>query len=91
MRLDTSQYIPVNFTKSADDLEGGSNVQNMVIGALFLAVLYQLFKGKRGGASTGRKVKGKKDAGKPDDKKGGFFGGGGGMNDMFGMSKSNAK
>jgi AFG3 family protein len=91
MRLDTSQYVPVNFTKSADDLEGGSNLQNMVIGALFLAVLYQLFKGKRGGASTGRKMKGKKDAGKPDDKKGGFFGGGGGMNDMFGMSKSNAK
>ena len=88
MRLETSQWIPVNFTKSADDLSGGSNLQNMVIGALFLAVLYQLFKGKGNSASTGRKVK--KDAGKTDDKKGGFFGGGG-MNDMFGMSKSNAK
>jgi len=39
--------------------------------------------------STGLKKGKKADSSK--DKKGGFFGGGGGMNDMFGMSKSNAK
>ena len=43
---------------------------------------------KGGGAATGKKLK--KDGTKNEEKKGGFFGGGG-MNDMMGMSKSNAK
>ena len=48
-----------------------------------------MYRGKKGGgAATGKKIK--KDSSKPEEKKGGFFGGGG-MNDMFGMSKSNAK
>ena len=91
MKIDMSQWIPVSFTKSGEDLNGSSPIANIIIGTFFLAVLYQLFKGnKKGGsgAATGKKIK-KGDRAK-DDKKGGFFGGGGGMNDMFGMSKSNA-
>ena len=86
------QWIPVNLTKSSQDLSQNSNVMNILVGGLFLAVLYQLFRGgNRGGPATGRKM-GKKDLGKNEEKKsGGLFGGGGGMNDMFGMSKSNAK
>ena len=93
MKIDMSQWIPVSFTKSGDDINGSSPVTNMIIGAAFLAILYQLFKGnkKGGGAATGKKLK-KGGDGAKDEKKGGFFGGGGGMNDMFGgMSKSNAK
>jgi AFG3 family protein len=61
---------------------------NVAIGAMFLAFFYQIYKGRNGKPSTGKKS-GKGAAG-DKDKKGGFFGGGG-MNDMFGMSKSNAK
>lgn len=90
MKIDMSQWIPVSFTKSGEDINGSSPMTNMIIGAAFLAILYQIFKGnkKGGGAATGKKLK--KSDGAKDDKKGGFFGGGG-MNDMFGMSKSNAK
>lgn len=65
---------------------------NMLVGAVFLAVLFQLFRGRGGGPVTGKKM-GKKDLGKTGEEKksGGLFGGGGGMNDMFGMGKSNAK
>ena len=84
-----SQWIPVGFTKSADDLAPGNGVQNLVIGIFFLGILYQLMRGRKGGgAATGKKLK--KDGTKNEEKKGGFFGGGG-INDMMGMSKSNAK
>lgn len=49
---------------------------------------YQLYKGRNGNISTGLKKNKPKDA--PKDNKKGFFGGGG-LNDMFGMSQSNAK
>lgn len=61
---------------------------NILLFAFFLAFGYTLINKKNNGISTGMK-KGRKPADK--DKKGGFFGGGGGLNDMFGMSKSNAK
>ena len=63
---------------------------NVIIGGLFLVVLYSIFKGKNKGSGTATGKTIKKDATKKDDNKSGFFGGGG-MNDMFGMSKSNAK
>lgn len=64
-------------------------MMNVLIGAMFVAFFMQMYRG-RGGTkmSTGKKA-GKK-ATEDKEKKGGFFGGGG-MNDMFGMSKSNAK
>jgi AFG3 family protein len=52
---------------------------------MFALFFYNIFKNRNGKMSTGRKT-GKHDS----NKKGGLFGGGG-MNDMFGMSKSNAK
>lgn len=81
------EFIPVKVTNDGDnDLK--ANLMNLAIGAMFIAFFYQVYKGRNGNKpSTGKK------SGKPTDKKegGGFFGGGGGMNDMFGMSKSNAK
>ena len=66
-----------------------SSIMNVMIGALFLAFFYQIFKNRNGGGmSTGR------NAGKPTDSKkksGGFFGSKGGMGDMFNVGKSNAK
>lgn len=62
---------------------------NILIGGMFLAFFYSIYKNRNGNISTGLKKKGQvKD--QKDKKQGGFFGGGG-MNDMFGMSKSNAK
>jgi AFG3 family protein len=62
---------------------------NVLIGSMFVAFFYSIYKNRNTGISTGLK-KGKKSTDKSKDKKGGFFGGGG-MNDMFGMGKSNAK
>ena len=62
---------------------------NIFIGAIFLTFIYSIYKNKNQGMSTGLK-KGNKSK-DPKDKKGGGFFGGGGLNDMFGMSKSNAK
>jgi len=64
-------------------------MMNVFIGAMFLAFFYQIYKNRNGKMSTGKKT----GKGTKDDKKGrgsGLFGGGG-MNDMFGMGKSNAK
>ena len=61
---------------------------NILIGAMFIAFFYSIYKNRNTGMSTGLKKGKKGDTSK--DKKGGFFGGGG-MNDMFGMSKSPAK
>lgn len=61
---------------------------NVLIGAMFLTFIYSIYKNRNGKIDTGKKMGGKK--GDPEKKKGGFFGGGG-MDDMFGMSKSNAK
>lgn len=80
------EFIPVKVTNDGDkDLK--SNLMNLAIGAMFIGFFYQVYKGRNGNKpSTGKK------SGKPtDDKKGGGMFGGGGMNDMFGMSKSNAK
>ena len=79
------EFVPVKYTNSTEG-DAGANAINMVIGAMFLAFFYQIYKGRNGGMSTGKKT------GKPQDKdkKGGLFGGGG-LNDMFGMGKSNAK
>lgn len=55
---------------------------------MFLTFIYSIYKNRNGKIDTGKKMGGKK--GDPEKKKGGFFGGGG-MDDMFGMSKSNAK
>lgn len=65
----------------------GANLINLLIGALFLTFVFQIYKSRNGNVSTGKKT------GKPaeKDKKGGGFFGGGGMNDMFGVGKSNAK
>lgn len=63
---------------------------NILIGSMFLAFFYSIYKNRNNtGISTGLK-KSKKPSDSSKDKKGGFFGGGG-MNDMFGMGKSNAK
>mmetsp|Transcript_29901 Transcript_29901/g.45727 ORF Transcript_29901/g.45727 Transcript_29901/m.45727 type:complete len:424 (+) Transcript_29901:851-2122(+) len=61
---------------------------NIMIGALFLAFFYQIYKNRNGKVSTGKKAG--KAADNKDKKSGGFFGGGG-MNDMFNIGKSNAK
>jgi len=84
-----NDFIPVKYTNHGDE-NLSATVMNVLIGAMFLAFFYSIYKNRNGGVSTGLKKAGKpsKDA---KDKKGGFFGGGGGMGDMFGMSKSNAK
>mmetsp|Transcript_18256 Transcript_18256/g.31235 ORF Transcript_18256/g.31235 Transcript_18256/m.31235 type:complete len:694 (+) Transcript_18256:533-2614(+) len=83
-----SEYIPIRH-KNVMDEDSGSTIINVAILGMFLLLMYQIYKGRGGkGMSTGKKI------GKPaekDKKSGGLFGGGGGMNDMFGMSKSNAK
>lgn len=40
MKIDMSQWIPVSFTKSGDDISGSSPVTTMIIGAAFVAILY---------------------------------------------------
>jgi len=82
------EFVPVKYTNQ-DEGSLSANLMNVAIGAMFCAFFYSIYKGRNGTKpSTGKK------SGKPadkDKKSGGFFGGGGGMNDMFGMSKSNAK
>jgi ATP-dependent Zn protease len=85
----THDYIPVKFTSQEQEVAGNTFV-NIAVSALFIALFYQIFKNRNGkGIDTGRKTG--KSGSKPEEgKKGsGLFGGG--MNDMFGMSKSNAK
>ena len=83
-----NEFIPVKYDKNGDE-NLPLSMMNILIGAMFCAFFYSIYKNRNPGAATGLK-KGSKSASK-DDKKGGFFGGGGGMNDMFGMGKSNAK
>mgnify|MGYP000099858112 CR=1 FL=1 len=64
---------------------------NILIGGMFLAFFYSIYKNRNGNISTGLKKKGQVSKDNKDKKSGGGFFGGGGMNDMFGMSKSNAK
>ena len=56
---------------------------------MFLTFFYSIYKNRNQGMSTGLKKGGSKT--KDDKKTGSGFFGGGGMNDMFGMGKSNAK
>ena len=79
------EFVPVKVTnESENDLK--ANMMNLAIGCMFAGFFYQIYKGRNGNKpSTGKKT-GKSG----EEKKGGLFGGGG-MNDMFGMSKSNAK
>lgn len=63
---------------------------NLAIGAMFCAFFYQIYKGRNGNKPSTGKKSGKTGTDAEKKKGGGFFGGGG-MNDMFGMSKSNAK
>lgn len=81
------EVIPIKFSSKDENLEG--TIMNVLIGAMFLAFFFHIYKSRNNNVSTGLK-KGKKPTNDPKDKKGGFFGGGG-MNDMFGMGKSNAK
>ena len=60
---------------------------NILIGLLFLTFVWQIYKGRNGNVSTGKKT----GKGVDKDKKSGGLFGGGGMNDMFGVGKSNAK
>jgi len=62
---------------------------NILVGAMFLTFFYSIYKNRNQGMSTGLKKGGSKT--KDDKKTGSGFFGGGGMNDMFGMGKSNAK
>lgn len=89
MGKNPNEFVPVKYTNTEKE-NPTAIIMNVVIGAMFLAFFASIYKGRNGKISTGLK-KGKtgKDA-KKDEKKGGFFGGGG-MNDMFGMGKSNAK
>jgi len=64
---------------------------NILIGGMFLAFFYSIYKNRNGNISTGLKKKGQVSKDNKDKKSGGGFFGDGGMNDMFGMSKSNAK
>lgn len=83
------QFIPAKFTNESKADNMNAIMMNVLIGAMFVAFFMQMYRGRNGTKiSTGKKAGKKTDADK--DKKGGFFGGGG-MNDMFGMSKSNAK
>jgi ATP-dependent Zn protease len=82
-----SEVIPIKFSGQENNTNG--TVMNVAVGAMFLFFFYSIFKGRNGNMSTGLK-KGKPKDSSSSDKKGGFFGGGG-MNDMFGMGKSNAK
>lgn len=86
----THDYIPVKFTSQEQEVAGNTFV-NIAVSALFIALFYQIFKNRNGkGIDTGRKTG--KSGSKPEEgKKGSGLFGGGGMNDMFGMSKSNAK
>ena len=54
---------------------------------MFAGFFYQIYKGRNGNKPS----TGKKSGKSAEKKKGGGMFGGGGMNDMFGMSKSNAK
>ena len=83
------EFIPVKYTNQSEEPLSAS-LMNVAVGAMFLAFFYQVYKGRNGNKpSTGKKTG--KGASSDKDKKGGGFFGGGGMNDMFGMSKSNAK
>ena len=88
MGKNPNEFIPVKYDKHGDD-NLPLSMMNIFIGAMFCAFFYSIYKNRNQGMSTGLK-KGSKNAPK-DEKKGGGFFGGGGMNDMFGMSKSNAK
>lgn len=63
-------------------------MMNFFIGALFVLLLFQLYRSMHGkGTGTGGKAGGTtKDSSSGG---GGMFGGKGGMGDIFGMSKSN--
>ena len=78
-----NDFVPLKFAS-----ESPSDGQNTLMYLLLLGMcglfMYQVYKGSKGGASTGSKTK------KDSSKKGGMFGGGGGMNDMFSVGKSNA-
>lgn len=68
----------------------GTFMMNMLIGGLFIAFFYQIYKSGRTGKGLPKGGAGK---GTPGDKKegGGWLGGGkGGFNDMFSYGKSNA-
>jgi len=88
----THDYIPVKFTSQEQEV-AGNTAMNIAISVVFIALFYQIFKNRNGGKGidTGKKA-GKSSSSKQDEgKKGSGLFGGGGMNDMFGMSKSNAK
>jgi hypothetical protein len=85
-----NEFIPVKYTNQGED-SLSANLMNVAIGAMFVAFFYSIYKGRNGTKPSTGKKSGKAPTDK-DKKSGGFFGGGGGgMNDMFGMSKSNAK
>jgi AFG3 family protein len=85
-----NEFIPVKYTNQ-DENSVSANLMNVAIGAMFVAFFYSIYKGRNGTKPSTGKKSGKAPTDK-DKKSGGFFGGGGGgMNDMFGMSKSNAK
>lgn len=71
---------------------GGNTFVNVVVGLMFAGIFWQILRGGRNGKNidTGRKA-GKSASKQDENKKGSGLFGGGGMNDMFGMSKSNAK
>ena len=82
-----NEVVPIKFS-SHDSQTLNGTMMNVLVGAMFVAFFFQIYKNRNGNISTGLKKGKPKD--KKDEKKGGFFGGGG-MNDMFGMGKSNAK
>lgn len=86
----THDYIPVKFT-SQEQEQAGNTVMNLAVSGMFILLFYQIFKNRNGkGIDTGRKTGKGASKSKENEKGSGLFGGGG-MNDMFGMSKSNAK
>jgi AFG3 family protein len=87
----THDYIPVKFTSQETEVAGNTMV-NVAVGIMFAGIFWQILRGGRNGKNidTGRKT-GKSAAKKDEEKKGSGLFGGGGMNDMFGMSKANAK
>jgi AFG3 family protein len=82
-----NEVVPIKFS-SHDTQDLNATMMNVLVGAMFVAFFFQIYKSRNGNISTGLKKAKPKD--KKKDEKGGFFGGGG-MGDMFGLGKSNAK
>lgn len=83
-----NEFVPVKYANEASLTENNA-MMNFMIGGLFLALMFQIYRsmhGKGGSKGTGKGT-GKSDSGSSGP--GGFGRGGGGFGDIFGMGKSN--